>query len=459
MTTITALPSAPTRADPDNFSAKGDALMTALVNVFVTETNTVATEINANAVSATASAGTATTQAGLATTNGQAQVTLAAAQVTLATTQAGLATTNGQAQVTLAAAQVTLATTQAGLATTNGAAQVSLATTQAGYSSTYANASSISAAAALASENAAATALDNLDDRWLGSKSSAPTLDNDGNALQEGATYWNNVGKASYTWNATAWVIQSFIPTAASGVAFTPSGGLVATNTQAALVELDTEKARLDGNTFTGSQIMTGSIVTVADQALNDNTSKAANTKFVAAELGAFLAATPYVYDSRDSLRTLIVANNKLAAIDGLGMFYYSSTSTETDDDETCFATATGRWLMIGMHPDYIDAHTLKQNSTTTVLPVFIRHPFTSTIATISANSESSMTFSVPGAKLGANVVITLPASLGFRALYLRSAYGSVQGDGVLTVVLVAGTNGDTSLAIAGYSALIINPF
>jgi hypothetical protein len=66
MTTITALPDAPTRADPTNFSAKGDALMTALPT-FVTECNLVAGEINVNATAASTSAGTATTQAGNAT--------------------------------------------------------------------------------------------------------------------------------------------------------------------------------------------------------------------------------------------------------------------------------------------------------------------------------------------------------------------------------------------------------
>lgn len=55
MTTITALPPAPSRTDPDTFSAKSDALLGAL-DQFVTETNTVASEVNANAVSAAADA-------------------------------------------------------------------------------------------------------------------------------------------------------------------------------------------------------------------------------------------------------------------------------------------------------------------------------------------------------------------------------------------------------------------
>lgn len=94
MTTISTLPTAPSRADPTTFVARSDALLGAL-DGFVTQTNLVAGEVNT-------AAATATTQAGLATTNGAAQVTLAVGQVTLA---AG--------QVTLAAGQVTLATTQA----------------------------------------------------------------------------------------------------------------------------------------------------------------------------------------------------------------------------------------------------------------------------------------------------------------------------------------------------------
>lgn len=76
MTTITALPTAPSRADPANFRTRADAFMAALPT-FATETNTVAGEVNANATTATTQAGIATTQAGIATT-----------QAGIATTQA-----------------------------------------------------------------------------------------------------------------------------------------------------------------------------------------------------------------------------------------------------------------------------------------------------------------------------------------------------------------------------------
>ena len=62
-----------------------------------------------------------------------------------------------------------------------------------------------SATAAAASAAAAATTYDNFDDRYLGAKSSAPTLDNDGNTLLVGAIYWNSVSNAMYAWTGTEW--------------------------------------------------------------------------------------------------------------------------------------------------------------------------------------------------------------------------------------------------------------
>jgi hypothetical protein len=62
-----------------------------------------------------------------------------------------------------------------------------------------------SATAAAASAAAAATTYDNFDDRYLGSKSTAPSVDNDGDALLEGAIYWNSVDNAMYAWTGSEW--------------------------------------------------------------------------------------------------------------------------------------------------------------------------------------------------------------------------------------------------------------
>jgi len=62
-----------------------------------------------------------------------------------------------------------------------------------------------SATAAAASATAAAASYDSFDDRYLGAKSTPPSVDNDGNALITGAIYWNTPGAVMYAWNGTAW--------------------------------------------------------------------------------------------------------------------------------------------------------------------------------------------------------------------------------------------------------------
>jgi hypothetical protein len=62
-----------------------------------------------------------------------------------------------------------------------------------------------SATAAAASATAAAASYDDFDDRYLGAKSTAPSVDNDGNALQTGALYWNSVSATMFAWTGSAW--------------------------------------------------------------------------------------------------------------------------------------------------------------------------------------------------------------------------------------------------------------
>jgi hypothetical protein len=62
-----------------------------------------------------------------------------------------------------------------------------------------------SATAAAASATAAAASYDDFDDRYLGAKSTAPSVDNDGNTLLTGAIYWNTVANAMFAWTGTEW--------------------------------------------------------------------------------------------------------------------------------------------------------------------------------------------------------------------------------------------------------------
>jgi len=140
------------------------------------------------ASSSASSAGTSATTATTKAAEASASATSAASSATTATTQATTATT----KATEAAASAASA-----LASKNAAAT----------SETNAAASSVSAANSAA---AAATALDNFDDRYLGPKANDPTLDNDGNALTDGALYSNTTTKKMRIYfNAYGWIDAS----------------------------------------------------------------------------------------------------------------------------------------------------------------------------------------------------------------------------------------------------------
>lgn len=73
MTTITALPTPPSRTDPTNFATRADAFLGALP-AFATETNLVAGEVNTAKTNAETAATTATTQAAAAAISAAAAV-------------------------------------------------------------------------------------------------------------------------------------------------------------------------------------------------------------------------------------------------------------------------------------------------------------------------------------------------------------------------------------------------
>jgi hypothetical protein len=174
-----------------------------------------ASSATASATTATNSATTATTQASNAANSAStatAQATSATNSATTATTQAGIATTQATnaatsastatTQASNASASASTATTQAGIATTqatNASTSATTATTQAGIATTQ-------AANALTSANNAAASYDSFDDRYLGAKTSDPTVDNDGNALITGAMYFNSTSSIMKVYTGSAWM-------------------------------------------------------------------------------------------------------------------------------------------------------------------------------------------------------------------------------------------------------------
>jgi hypothetical protein len=161
---------------------------------------TSAASASTSASSAAASAASIVGDAAAAATSAASASTSAASALTSATSAAADATT-AAASVATIAGYATTASNSASAAATSAAS----ASTSASSAATDAASAATSASSALTSATSAATTYDNFDDRYLGAKSTPPTLDNDGNALITGALYWNTPGATMFAWSGSAW--------------------------------------------------------------------------------------------------------------------------------------------------------------------------------------------------------------------------------------------------------------
>jgi hypothetical protein len=171
------------------------------------------------AETAETNAETAETNAETAETNAETAATNASNSASAASTSASNASTSATNASNSASAASTSATnasnsaSAASTSATNASNSASAASTSASNASTSASNAATSATNAANAQTAAETArdqtltaYDNFDDRYLGSKTSDPTLDNDGNALVAGSLYFNSVSGAMKVYTGSAWV-------------------------------------------------------------------------------------------------------------------------------------------------------------------------------------------------------------------------------------------------------------
>ena len=189
-----------------------------------------ATAAAASASSASTSATTATTQATSATTsatNAATSASNASTSETNAATSASSAATSATAALS-AQEDAETAETNASASATSAANSATSASTSATTATTQAGLASTSATNAATSETNAAASYDAFDDRYLGAKASAPTVDNDGDALLTGALYWNTTNDQLYVWTGSAW----------DEAAFSVTGAVTSFNTRTGAVTL-----------------------------------------------------------------------------------------------------------------------------------------------------------------------------------------------------------------------------
>jgi hypothetical protein len=219
---LTAQTAAATSATSAAASATAAATSATSAAASATAAATSATSAAASATTAAASVATISASATAAATSATSAAASATAAATSAASAATSASTMG-ASVTAAATSATSAAasaTAAATSATSAATSASSALTSQTAAATSATSAATSASSALTSQTAAATSAtsaatsassaaityDDFDDRYLGSKSTAPTVDNDGNTLLVGAIYWNSTLNNMYVWSGTVWV-------------------------------------------------------------------------------------------------------------------------------------------------------------------------------------------------------------------------------------------------------------
>ena len=122
-----------------------------------------------------------------------------------------------------------------------------------------------------------------------------------------------------------------------------------------------------------------------------------------------------YPYEQRGSLRSVTAVSGDTVIVEGLGLFAFYPGSDEPDDDESCYATSTGRWLLEAAHWDLVDAWQLHDDDVRDAVEM-LHGTATCTITAVSAISSVSFTGDVPGAAMGDRVIATPPGPLGASA-------------------------------------------
>jgi hypothetical protein len=172
--------------------------------------------------------------------------------------------------------------TAAATSETNAANSANSASTSATTATTKASEASTSATSAENAKNAAEAALDTFDDKFLGSKASDPTVDNDGNALTDGALYFNttlNVMKV-YDLGNTQW--KQLVPTtsqqanidtvAANNTNITTVAGQISPTNNISSVASNATNIGLVGGSITNVNLVGGSITNVNEVGNNMGT-------------------------------------------------------------------------------------------------------------------------------------------------------------------------------------------
>ena len=239
-----------------------------------------------NAANSASAASTSATNASNSASNASGSASAASTSATNASNSASAASTsasNASSSATNSATSATLANDWATKTTGTVAGgeysakyHAQQASSSASAASTSATNASNSASSASSSAASAAASYDAFDDRYLGSKASNPTVDNDGNALLTGALYYNTGANEMRVYNGSSWVAAyaSLAGTllTANNLSDLANASTARTNIGLGNVTNESKTTMFTAPTFTGNARTTGNLQVDGDLTVSGTT-------------------------------------------------------------------------------------------------------------------------------------------------------------------------------------------